>query len=549
MIDLKNIELQYFYTDNDDHLVDPNTTPVWWFNTHSPDWQYNFGTQEDVEILSIPHDPAIGLQNATVFIRFNDGLLYPNGGEANVQFGVHKTDWSNFYETDDPSYIKTMEFVENENVIKGTRNYTPNELSDLHVLITFHADVLNTDLNPNTPLSDYRRVRELLGYDPSNVPIVNALIDDDFVKALYTHPFEFWKTVLPEMNYRRIYSSGLPNTFNIYVNPGYNSGDGGHGAKHYIDWNTNPGYNITTPVGTGCFYQTVTSNQFVDRNLVYPQYLNPFLRIIDQPGSTLDQKKNAANHHWSGYRLGYGGRHEFGHGIGLWHPASGPDWYQNNLVDEKESVMHQSWNRSYNDDIVRISDIARLSDWQDASTSESYLISYPYIAKFITMQNNPNSGPQRYYYTNSYYDARYRMFETTVVNDPLTHPSRFYVLHYDSVMVSTYADEDDLRSGAPTQFEYPLGMFVDNDALAGEEGAIYVGVWAQVRKIDRFGNVTVFAGTGSEGYANGPRLSAQFDHHTNPLITDVSGNIYVCENVQNRIRKIEQSTGEVSLFA
>lgn len=66
----------------------------------------------------------------------------------------------------------------------------------------------------------------------------------------------------------------------------------------------------------------------------------------------------------------------------------------------------------------------------------------------------------------------------------------------------------------------------------------------KIRKIDTSGNVTTFAGTGAAGYVDGPANSAQFD---NPMTLrfDSTGNLYVADAFNNKIRKIDTS-GKVS---
>jgi hypothetical protein len=163
MIDLDGIELRYSYTDSKMNQVVLDSTYVYWFNTHSPDWQYDYGSKADVKIWSVVTDSASSPKKGIICIRFYNGKLYPNGGEANVEFGVHKSDWSNFYELDDPSYIHTTTFVQNANVPVQANRYTPLQLSDMRVYSEFDSNVLAIDLNPSLPISaDTRRLRELV---------------------------------------------------------------------------------------------------------------------------------------------------------------------------------------------------------------------------------------------------------------------------------------------------------------------------------------------------------------------------------------------------
>ena len=60
-----------------------------------------------------------------------------------------------------------------------------------------------------------------------------------------------------------------------------------------------------------------------------------------------------------------------------------------------------------------------------------------------------------------------------------------------------------------------------------------------IRKIDSMGNVTTLAGkAGSAGSTNGQGISATFNQPTG-LAVDSSGNVYVADQYNHMIRKIE----------
>ncbi|WBX70964.1 MBG domain-containing protein [Tenacibaculum retecalamus] len=98
-------------------------------------------------------------------------------------------------------------------------------------------------------------------------------------------------------------------------------------------------------------------------------------------------------------------------------------------------------------------------------------------------------------------------------------------------------------TGALAQFNYPNGVAVDI------LGNVYVaeGSNRRIRKITAAGEVSTLAGSGASGSANGSGTAAQFKFPTGVAV-DVSGNVYVADQDDHRIRKITVA-GVVSTFA
>jgi gliding motility-associated-like protein len=98
-------------------------------------------------------------------------------------------------------------------------------------------------------------------------------------------------------------------------------------------------------------------------------------------------------------------------------------------------------------------------------------------------------------------------------------------------------------TGAAASFNNPRGLTVDN------AGNVYVADQNNnlIRKITPAGVVTTFAGTGSGGLLNGPRLSATFNTPT-AVDIDAAGNLYISDGSNNVIRKIN-TAGDVSTLA
>lgn len=113
--------------------------------------------------------------------------------------------------------------------------------------------------------------------------------------------------------------------------------------------------------------------------------------------------------------------------------------------------------------------------------------------------------------------------------------------------VSTFAGSGALAviDGAATAaaFYQPEGITID------AAGNLYVTETYHnlIRKITPAGVVSTYAGSGASGNANGPRLSASFKY-PNDVVADASGNLYVADQGNNTIRKIA-SDGTVSTFA
>ncbi|MCD0487346.1 putative Ig domain-containing protein [Pedobacter sp. MC2016-14] len=98
-------------------------------------------------------------------------------------------------------------------------------------------------------------------------------------------------------------------------------------------------------------------------------------------------------------------------------------------------------------------------------------------------------------------------------------------------------------TGVGASFYNPLNAAVD------PSGNVYVADAGNhsIRKITPAGVVTTFAGAGYGGYMDGAGTSARFQHPS-ALALDASGNLFVADQHNNRIRKITPA-GVVSTFA
>ena len=127
----------------------------------------------------------------------------------------------------------------------------------------------------------------------------------------------------------------------------------------------------------------------------------------------------------------------------------------------------------------------------------------------------------------------------------------FYTLKRDKtcapVSVSTFAGTGNYGfmdgAGNVAKFSSPIGVAVDSS------GFVYVGDNDnhRIRKITSGGVVSTLAGTGTQGFMDGAGNVAQFNFPAG-VVVDGSGNIYVADTDNNRIRKIT-SAGVVSTLA
>jgi sugar lactone lactonase YvrE len=99
----------------------------------------------------------------------------------------------------------------------------------------------------------------------------------------------------------------------------------------------------------------------------------------------------------------------------------------------------------------------------------------------------------------------------------------------------TYSMGSANGTGGTATFLNPFGVAVDDN------GYLYVSDYNnhQIRKISPTGVVSTLAGLGGElgGYAEGSISSARFNNPTG-IALDTSGNVYVADSNNNRIRKI-----------
>ena len=105
----------------------------------------------------------------------------------------------------------------------------------------------------------------------------------------------------------------------------------------------------------------------------------------------------------------------------------------------------------------------------------------------------------------------------------------------------------DAGAATSAMLNYPLGVAVD------AAGNVYISDYSNqmIRKVNTSGIISAFAGTAGtngSGGDGGPATSAMLNN-PNGVAVDAAGNVYVADVGNNKIRKINTSTGIINTFA
>jgi len=112
-----------------------------------------------------------------------------------------------------------------------------------------------------------------------------------------------------------------------------------------------------------------------------------------------------------------------------------------------------------------------------------------------------------------------------------------------TTLAGSGAQGNDDGTGTSASFNHPAGIAVDSS------GNVYVADdhSHRIRKVTSGGVVTTLAGSGSATFADGVGTAASFNYPSGVAV-DLSGNVYIADFQNNRIRKITAS-GVVSTLA
>ncbi len=103
-----------------------------------------------------------------------------------------------------------------------------------------------------------------------------------------------------------------------------------------------------------------------------------------------------------------------------------------------------------------------------------------------------------------------------------------------------------------TTYATTVPLILPSAIVFDPQGNLYLAETAShvIRKVDPTGIITTFAGTGTQGYSgdNGPATAAQLDSPQG-LTLDATNNLYIADTHNHRIRKITAATGIITTIA
>jgi streptogramin lyase len=161
--------------------------------------------------------------------------------------------------------------------------------------------------------------------------------------------------------------------------------------------------------------------------------------------------------------------------------------------------------------------------------------------------NNPVAGFELYDPTGVAVDTSGNLF---IINE-----STFSILRVDAVTgnITTYAGtgtagySGDGGPATSANFDYPSGVVVDTS------GNLFIADRDdnRIRRVDAItGIITTYAGNGIAGFSGDrePAASANLDNPTRVAV-DTSGNLFIADSGNNRIRRVDAVTGIITTYA
>jgi PKD repeat protein len=193
--------------------------------------------------------------------------------------------------------------------------------------------------------------------------------------------------------------------------------------------------------------------------------------------------------------------------------------------------------------------------WSTSGTHDTIIVSSPpapNLGKVSTLAGSTTSGSNDgtgtaaslYNPTGIVYDGNGNLYVTDQYNQEIRKvviPTGAVTTFAGSVVNTGNVD----GTGTAASFNYPTGIAYDGN------GNLYVADQYnnEIRKVViATGSVSTFAGSTTQGVADGTGTAAEFNQPTG-IVCDGNGNLFVADWSNNEIRKIVIATGAVSTFA
>ena len=193
-----------------------------------------------------------------------------------------------------------------------------------------------------------------------------------------------------------------------------------------------------------------------------------------------------------------------------------------------------------------------ISEGDSASVTVTFIDSGIFGDKsdVLILENNTSTNPESLPILNPDYSITYFGNSQTQIDGLAFNSSNDLIVMKDNQLLRlSKTGAITVIVGTEASFSRPQGAFDGRGLGLTVDNAdqIYVADTGnnRIRKVDTEGNVTTLAGS-AQGYADGNGASALFDEPWDVVI-DATGNLYVADYGNNRIRKIDTSNNVTSI--
>lgn len=178
-ISLGDVLLQYLLTENFDELG----YQFFHFNVHSKDWSYSSGSINGLSMKIYDFDSDRS-GNKLAEVSFPE-LSVPAEGIVELQFGIHRNDWANIDERNDPSYVSSASYVANPGIKIAIENHDVEDLINSKLAtMGYNANALDENVISSTNLRELGLTLYTKKYYNDSVSIVITVDADGTVYDL-----------------------------------------------------------------------------------------------------------------------------------------------------------------------------------------------------------------------------------------------------------------------------------------------------------------------------------------------------------------------------